>query len=139
MSRKDYNIEQRSREENKQLNREGPVEEEVRVMEYRDLWINTETEIRVVDEESSGEESDEYNRSICLEDSSDEESDGSVYKHNISTCSKSSSGEELDESTDEVNISTCSEDSYKNSNINKEVNKSLEEGRDQQENEEIEK
>ena len=55
MSRKDYNIEQRRREEDRQLHKKGPVEEEVRVMEYRDLWINPKKrrEHKVVDKESS--------------------------------------------------------------------------------------
>ena len=44
MSRKDYNIEQRMRGEDNQLYREGPMEDEVEVMEYRDLWINKDND-----------------------------------------------------------------------------------------------
>ena len=38
--KKEYIIEQRRRMEDQQLQTIGPIEEEVRIMEYRDLWIN---------------------------------------------------------------------------------------------------
>ena len=40
ISKKEYIIEQRRRKEDQQLQHTVPVEEEVRIMEYRDLWIN---------------------------------------------------------------------------------------------------
>ena len=43
MSKKDYIIEQRSRKEDQQLQHQGPIKEEVRVVEYRDLWVKKET------------------------------------------------------------------------------------------------
>ena len=39
MSKKDYIIEQRRRKEDQQLQHIGPIEEEVRILEYRDVWI----------------------------------------------------------------------------------------------------
>ena len=43
MSKKGYTIEQRSRKVDQQLQTIGPMKEEVRTVEYRDLWIREKT------------------------------------------------------------------------------------------------